>query len=156
MAALAGLLGLGLPIRCVAVNAIGNYDTHGNQPQALTDMLKVTAETLLAFQRDLEARGLADRVVVHVWSEFGRRVAENGSLGTDHGAAGLGLVIGSRVQGGLVGEFPGLQQLDEHGNLRTTIDFRAVYAALLEQWLGADPAAVLPEAARFARPRLIR
>jgi uncharacterized protein (DUF1501 family) len=73
---------------CVALTAPGEYDTHADQPQALADGLDVTARTLLAFQRDLEARGLADRVLMLVWSEFGRRGEENGSDGTDHGAAG--------------------------------------------------------------------
>ena len=90
---------------------------------------------LLAFQRDLEARGLADRVLIQVWSEFGRRAEENGSDGTDHGAAGVGFLIGTRARGQMVGEFPGLDRLDEDGNLRATSDFRAVYCSLLEQWL---------------------
>jgi uncharacterized protein (DUF1501 family) len=153
---LAGLLAAGLPIRAVALQAAGEYDTHDNQPEDFESGLSLTADSLLAFQRDLEARGLADRVVVHVWSEFGRRVEENGSLGTDHGAAGIGFLIGSRVNGGLVGEFPGLGRVDAQGNLRATCDFRSVQSALLEQWLGTDAAAVIPGAARFARPRLIR
>ena len=82
------------------------------RPHDLADGLKLTADSLLAFQRDLEARGLADRVLVHVWSEFGRRAKENGSGGTDHGAAGTGFLIGSRVAGTMIGEFPGLATLD--------------------------------------------
>jgi uncharacterized protein (DUF1501 family) len=133
------------------------YDTHSDQAGALTEGLKLTADSLLAFQRDLEARGLADRVLVHVWSEFGRRAKENGSLGTDHGAAGIGFLIGTRVRGGMIGEFPGLAGgLDEQGNLRATADFRGVYAAMLEQWLGTDAARVIPNAAAFARPTLLR
>ena len=112
---LAGLLAAGLPIRAVALAGAGEYDTHDNQPEDFEAGLKLTADSLLAFQRDLEARGLADRVVVHVWSEFGRRAEENGSLGTDHGAAGIGFLIGSRVKGGLVGEFPGLGQARRAG-----------------------------------------
>src|SRR5204863_2150569 len=155
--ALAGLLAAGLPIRAVAISAAGEYDTHDDQAQDLSDGLKLTAESLLAFQRDLEARGLADRVVVHVWSEFGRRAEENGSRGTDHGAAGTGFLIGSRVNGRLVGEFPGLTNgLDEDGNLRATADFRGVYGALLEQWLDFDAAQVIPNAASYSRPTLIR
>jgi uncharacterized protein (DUF1501 family) len=95
-------------------------------------------------------------VVVHVWSEFGRRAEENGSLGTDHGAAGVGFLIGSRVNGGMIGEFPGLSRLDPLGNLRATCDFRAVQSALLEQWLGSDAAAIIPSAAKFRRPQVIR
>ena len=111
---------------------------------------------LLAFQRDLEARGLADRVVVHVWSEFGRRAKENGSNGTDHGAAGAGFLIGSRVNGTMIGEFPGLAKLDEYGNLRATSDFRGLYSSLAADWFGVDPAAVFGAGARVARPRVVR
>jgi uncharacterized protein (DUF1501 family) len=156
LSALAGLLAAGLPIRAVAVSAAGEYDTHDAQPDDLDKGLRLTADSLLAFQRDLEARGLADRVVVQVWSEFGRRAEENGSLGTDHGAAGVGFLIGSRVKGGMVGEFPGLDKLDKDGNLRATSDFRGVHSALLEQWLGTDAAAVIPNAGSFQRPQVIR
>jgi uncharacterized protein (DUF1501 family) len=154
---LAAMLAAGLPLRAVALSAPGQYDTHSSQAGELASGLQLTADSLLAFQRDLEARGLADRVLVHVWSEFGRRAKENGSAGTDHGAAGVGFLIGTRVAGTMVGEFPGLSDgLDDDGNLRATADFRGVYAALLEQWLGTDAAAVIPGAASFARPVLIR
>jgi uncharacterized protein (DUF1501 family) len=156
LAGLAAMLGAGLPVRVVALSAPGMYDTHDDQPQELADGLKLTADSLLAFQRDLEARNLADRVVVHVWSEFGRRAKENGSNGTDHGAAGVGFLVGSRVNGTMIGEFPGLAKLDEHGNLRATSDFRGLYSALLEQWLGADAEAIIPNARTFARPKVIR
>jgi uncharacterized protein (DUF1501 family) len=139
-----------------ALSGAGEYDTHDNQREDFEAGLKLTAYSLLAFQRDLEARALADRVVIHVWSEFGRRAEENGSLGTDHGAAGVGFLVGSRVKGGLIGEFPGLRGLDAEGNLRATCDFRAVQSALLEQWLGTDAAAIIPSAAKFRRPELIR
>ncbi len=156
LAGLAAMLAAGLPVRVVALRAPGMYDTHDSQPAELAEALRLTAESLLAFQRDLEARGLADRVLVHVWSEFGRRARENGSDGTDHGAAGIGLLLGSRVTGRLIGEFPGLQRLDEHGNLRATSDFRALYCAILEQWLGADAEAIVPGARGFQRPQLLR
>jgi uncharacterized protein (DUF1501 family) len=155
LAALAAMLGSGLPLHCVAITAPGDYDTHANQTAVLDGPLKLTCDALAAFQRDLEARGLADRVLVHVWSEFGRRAAENAE-GTDHGAAGLGLVIGSRAAGRMVGEFPGLDVLDQDGNLRATSDFRGVYAALLEQWLGTDANGLIPDAAAVARPQLVR
>jgi uncharacterized protein (DUF1501 family) len=143
-----------LPLRCVAITAPGSYDTHANQAGALTNGLKQTADGLLAFQRDLEARGIADRVLVKVWSEFGRRPRENGS-GTDHGAAGSAFLIGSRVRGQMVGQFPGLSVLDRQQNLRSTADFRALYCALLEQWLDTDAADVIPSASAFTRPALI-
>jgi uncharacterized protein (DUF1501 family) len=150
------MLAAGLPLRAVALTAPGGYDTHDDQPAALADGLKLTADSLLAFQRDLEARHLDDRVLVLVWSEFGRRAQENASNGTDHGAAGAGFVIGTRSAGKLIGEFPGLDRLDRDGNLRATADFRAVYAALIEDWLGGDPAAILPGPLPRARPAIVR
>lgn len=156
LAGLAAMLGAGLPLRCVALTAPGAYDTHDNQPRALADGLRLTAASLHAFQRDLEARGLADRVLVHVWSEFGRRAEENASSGTDHGAAGAGFVIGERASGKMIGEFPGLGKLDEDGNLRATSDYRGLYASLIEDWLGGDAADVIPDAKRFARPNVVK
>jgi uncharacterized protein (DUF1501 family) len=156
LAGLAAMLDAGLPLRCVAMRAPGMYDTHSDQADDLEAGLKLSADSLLAFQRDLEARGLADRVLVHVWSEFGRRAKENGSLGTDHGAAGLGFLIGSRVRGSLIGEFPGLDRLDEQGNLRPTSDFRGVYAAIFEQWFDTDAARVIPNAGAFARAKILK
>jgi uncharacterized protein (DUF1501 family) len=111
---------------------------------------------VLAFQRDLEKRGLHDRVLVEMWSEFGRRPEENGSLGTDHGAAGCAFVVGSKAKGEMVGEFPGLKQLDSNDNVRVTSDFRAMYCSLLEQWLGYDAAAIIPGASSFERPSLVK
>jgi uncharacterized protein (DUF1501 family) len=156
LAGLAAMLAAGLPVRAVALTAPGMYDTHDDQPDALADGLSVTAASLLAFQRDLEARGLADRVLVHVWSEFGRRAQENGSNGTDHGAAGMGFLLGTRVTGTMIGEYPGLAKLDDHGNLRATSDFRGLYAALLEDWLGSDAEAIIPSARSFKRPRILK
>ena len=96
-------------------------------------------------------------MLVLVWSEFGRRVEENGSIGTDHGAAGIGLLIGSRVRGQMLGEFPGLAAsgLDAQGNLRATFDYRSLYCSLLEEWFGTDAAAVIPNAASFPRATLL-
>jgi uncharacterized protein (DUF1501 family) len=156
LAGLAAMLGAGLPIRCAALDANADYDTHDGQAQSFGDDLGVAARTLIAFQRDLEARGLANRVVTLVWSEFGRRPKENGSGGTDHGAGGVAFVIGSRVNGQMVGEFPGLDQLDEDDNMLHTQDFRGIYCALLEQWFGVDAGAAIPGAEAFNRPALIR
>ena len=157
LAGLAAMLAAGLPLHCVALTAYGMYDTHSEQADQLTSGLKLTADSLLAFQRDLEARGLADRVLTLVWSEFGRRAAENGSRGTDHGAAGIGFVMGSRVRGQMIGELPALRGgLDEQGNVKATSDFRALYASVLEQWLGHDADGVIPGAARFGRYALLR
>ncbi|MGI9659604.1 MAG: DUF1501 domain-containing protein [Gaiellaceae bacterium] len=159
LAALASMLGANLPIRCVAMSAPGSYDTHDNQQGAFEEGLGITATSLLAFQRDLEARGLADRVLTLVWSEFGRRGKENASLGTDHGAAGLGLVMGTNAAGSMIGEFPGLANgtgLDEDGNLRATSDYRGLYASILEQWLSVDAAQIIPGAAGFSRIPILK
>jgi uncharacterized protein (DUF1501 family) len=156
LAGLAAFIDAGLPMRVVTISAAGGYDTHAGQPEDLDRNLRATCEGLLAFQRDLEARGLADRVLVEVWSEFGRRPEENGSLGTDHGAAGCAFVIGAKAKGEMVGEFPGLATLDEHDNLRATSDFRAMYCSLLEQWLEVDAEPIIPGAAGFARPSLVK
>ncbi len=155
LAGLAAMLGAGLPLRCVAVTAPGSYDTHDSQPGELSEGLKLTADSLLSFQRDLEARGLADRVLVHVWSEFGRRAEENASRGTDHGAAGAGFLIGEQASGTMVGEFPGLDTLDRDGNLMATADFRGLYASLVEDWLGGDAEAVLP-GAKLPRLKVVK
>jgi uncharacterized protein (DUF1501 family) len=151
------MIAAGLPLRCVALEASGSYDTHSSQASALTPALTTTAASLFAFQRDLEARGVADRVLTLVWSEFGRRAKENGSGGTDHGAAGTAFLIGTRAAGMQVGEFPGLAAgLDADGNVRATSDFRGVYASLLEQWLDFDAARIIPGASKFSRSTLVR
>ena len=101
--------------------------------------------------------GSPDRALGHMPSEFGRRAEENGSRGTDHGAGDVGFVIGSWVPGETIGEFAGLGSsgLEEHGNLRSTADFRGLYCALLEQWLDTDAAAVIADAGSFSRPRVV-
>ncbi len=156
LAGLAAYIAAGLPIQVVTISAAGGYDTHSSQAADLSDSLKETCDGLLAFQRDLENRGLADRVLVEAWSEFGRRPEENGSAGTDHGAAGCAFVIGSKAKGQMVGEFPGLATLDQNDNLRVTSDFRAMYCSLLEQWLGQDAGPIIPGASLFPRPTLVK
>jgi uncharacterized protein (DUF1501 family) len=155
LAALAAMLGAGLPIKCASLTAVGSYDTHSQESDTLSTNLGETIASVLAFQRDLEQRGLADRVLIQLWSEFGRRPQENGS-GTDHGAAGLAFLIGTRAAGKMIGEFPGLSTLDENENLRNTSDYRAMYCSLLEQWLQTDAGVAIPEAASFERPQLIK
>ena len=155
LAALADLIARGLPLHVVALDANGGYDTHENQAATLQANLGLLSESLAAFQADLEARGIADRVLVHVWSEFGRRPQANGS-GTDHGAGGASLVMGTRATGTMVGEFPGLATLDAQSNLRHTVDFRAVYKGLTEQWLGVSADGIVPGASGFTAPSLVR
>jgi uncharacterized protein (DUF1501 family) len=133
------------------------YDTHSDQPDQLAQGLKLTGESLLAFQRDLEARGLADRVVTLVWSEFGRRAEENGSRGTDHGAAGVAMVMGTQVRGKMIGELPKLKEgIDRNGNLKATVDYRSIYTSLLEQWFDFDAAGAIPNAKAYRRLELVR
>jgi len=145
-----------LPVRAITLTAAGGYDTHSNQATDFSNNLLATASNLRAFWRDLELRGLTDRVVISLWSEFGRRPAENGS-GTDHGAAGAAFVIGKDVKQGLIGEFPGLAAgtgLDAYGNVRATSDFRGLYCSLLEQWFQTEAAGIIPSAGSFTRPVL--
>jgi uncharacterized protein (DUF1501 family) len=156
LAGLAALVQAKLPLQVVGLT-FGHFDTHATQASTLQRDLQLASDSLAAFQHDLEARGVADRVVVHVWSEFGRRGAENASAGTDHGSAGFGFLMGTQVVGTQLGSFPGMTGgLDGNGNLVPTADFRAVYAALLEQWLDTDAAAVLPGIAGFQRPTLFK
>jgi uncharacterized protein (DUF1501 family) len=156
LSALTTMISAGLPIRCVSVSAPGGYDTHDNQESTFANDIGITFATLKAFQADLEARGLADRVITLVYSEFGRRPEENSS-GTDHGAAGTAFVMGTQVQGEMVGEWQGLgsNALDEDDNLVHTVDFRSLYCSLLEQWFDVDAAQIIPGASGFARPQII-
>jgi uncharacterized protein (DUF1501 family) len=155
LAGLAAMIAAGLPLQCVALTPETQFDTHSAESATFDTGLPVIAEAIATFQADLEARGLADRVLVHVWSEFGRRALENGSKGTDHGAAGVSMLIGTRATGSMVGEWPSLTDLDVNGNQKENVDFRGVYCSLLEQWFGQDAAAVIPDAGRYARYQLI-
>jgi len=160
---LARLLGAGLPIRCASLDSNLDFDTHANQGTVAAGAdgtfgrnVVAVGAALKAFQADLEARGVADRVLTLVWSEFGRRPEENGSQGTDHGAGGLAMLMGTRVRAGLQGEFVPLGNLDPDGNLRSSTDFRALYSSILEQWLDQDARDVIPGAAALGRYPLLR
>jgi uncharacterized protein (DUF1501 family) len=121
---------------------LGGFDTHQDEDARQTALLSDLDHAISAFMQDLDAHGAGDRVVLTTWSEFGRRVRENGSKGTDHGSAAPVFVIGRKVRGGLYGAAPSLTDLD-NGNLRHTTDFRSVYQALIGDWLGGDAASVL-------------
>ena len=121
------------------------YDTHSVQARQHADLLAELAGAVRAFHDDLRSAGLDNRVAVLCFSEFGRRVEENGSSGTDHGTAGPVFLVGSRVQGGLVGTPPSLVDLDAEGDLKMTVDFRRVYASVLEHWLGISRRPILGE-----------
>src|SRR5438477_676614 len=132
--------GLGLRVGYVT---LGGFDTHANQKVTHDALMKTLAEGLFAFYTDLVQHGKADNVVIMTWSEFGRRVEENGSQGTDHGTAAPMFVMGNTVNRGTFGEPPNLGNLDNNGNLKYTTDFRSVYATILDRWLGASSHDVL-------------
>ncbi|MDR7483178.1 MAG: DUF1501 domain-containing protein [Armatimonadota bacterium] len=138
---IAQMIAGGLPTRVYYAHMTG-FDTHANQQGAHDLLLEQLSTGIDAFYRDLEAQGNAERVVVMAFSEFGRRVAENGSAGTDHGTAAPVFVFGRRIRPGLHGRHPGLTDLVD-GDLKHHVDFRAVYATLLDRWLGADPNQIL-------------
>jgi uncharacterized protein (DUF1501 family) len=131
---------------------LGGFDTHANEKPAHGNLMSQLADSLAAFQVDLEGHGRADQVLTMGFSEFGRRVKENGSQGTDHGAAGPMFVLGKNVKGGLYGDHPDLKNLDD-GDLAHTVDFRSVYATVIEDWLGAPSRDVL--GANFDRLGLV-
>ncbi len=118
------------------------YDTHASQADTHANLLGELSDSLAAFERDLTKRGLAERVAVLVFSEFGRRLNENGSQGTDHGAASCVFLVGPKVKAGLAGSYPRLDKLDD-GDLIHSTDFRSLYATLLGGWLGCPPERVL-------------
>lgn len=154
LSTLAGLISTPLGVRVATIDARGNFDTHDSQRDSLNELLPQISQALGAFQADLEARGVADRVLTFVWSEFGRRPHDNDSR-TDHGAGGLAWVQGTRVRAGVLTEYPSLRDFDEDDNLKVTVAFRTVYASLIEQWMKTDAGAVLPNAGALGRIALV-
>lgn len=140
----AELLAAGLGIEVVHLT-YGGFDTHVSQLGKHRQLLAQLGNAFAAFQQDVKRRGISKQVAVLVFSEFGRRPAENFGGGTDHGSAGPVFVIADGVRGGLHGDHPSLSQLD-NGNLVHTTDFRSVYAGVIQDCLKADPSAVLPGA----------
>jgi uncharacterized protein (DUF1501 family) len=139
----AQLISGGLPTRIYYVSQ-GGYDTHTNQLPTQQRLLGELGDALKAFLDDLKAQGHGERVLVMTFSEFGRRVAENANNGTDHGAAAPMFLAGPRVKAGLLGRYPSLAPADLHnGDLKYTVDFRTVYAGVLEQWLGTTSPPIL-------------
>jgi uncharacterized protein (DUF1501 family) len=134
----AALIAADLPTRLYYVTYPGNqFDTHVQQADLHSRLLMYTADAVRGFIEDVERIGRADRVAVMMFTEFGRRVEENGSLGTDHGTATPMFVAGKGLRGGFYGRPPSLTDLDD-GNLKKTTDFRRVYASLIDEWLGCD------------------
>jgi uncharacterized protein (DUF1501 family) len=130
-----------LPTRVYYV-ALGGFDTHANQLGNHNRLMQQFASSMQAFYDELEKTGHRSRVVSLAFSEFGRRVRQNASAGTDHGCAGPSFVFGEAVKPGLLGDYPSLTQLDR-GDLIHTVDFRSLYTDLLEGWMKLDARAAL-------------
>ncbi len=122
--------------------SMDGFDTHAQQENAHAQLMRQFSDAVTAFFRHMKRIDMAKRVVLVAFSEFGRRLKENGSQGTDHGAAGPMWVVSESVRGGLIGDPPDLEHLDQ-GDVRHTIDFRRVYATILEDVLGVDATTVL-------------
>ncbi len=137
------LIAGGLPTRVYYVSQ-GGYDTHTNQGGQHDRLMTELGDSVKAFVEDLKAQGNLGRVTIMTFSEFGRRVAENANGGTDHGAAAPMFVIGDKVKSGLHGEYPSLAPGDLfQGDLKYNVDFRSVYAGLLEEWLKTPSVPIL-------------
>ena len=121
----------------------GGFDNHSTQKAAHDNLLKAVSDSIKAFFDDLDAQGKSSSVLLMTWSEFGRRVQENSSLGTDHGTAGVHFVVGNATVKGIYGPAPQLNALDRNGNLPWQTDFRSYYGTILKNWLKADSDAVL-------------
>ena len=116
----------------------GGYDTHANEGPTHPKLWTEFSQAITDFYADLKEHDAADQVLMFVFTEFGRRVKDNGS-GTDHGSGGLALAIGEPVQGGMYGEYPSLKEEELlEGDLRYNMDYRGVYGSLVEKWLGLD------------------
>jgi uncharacterized protein (DUF1501 family) len=129
---------------------LGGFDTHANQAGQHASLLRQVGDSLRAFYQDLKAQGNSGRVLVMVFSEFGRRVGQNASGGTDHGPAAPMYFVGDMLRPGLLGDHPSLTDLDR-GDLKFNVDFRSVYAAVLEDWMGAPASKILGREHRKAR-----
>jgi len=130
--------------------SLGGFDTHANQSGQHARLLQQVSSSLNAFYKDMKTQGNSGRVCTMVFSEFGRRVAQNASGGTDHGTAAPMYIVGDMVRPGLLGEHPSLTRLDG-GDLVHNVDFRSVYAAVLEDWMGADSKVILGKKFRKAK-----
>jgi len=120
----------------------GSFDTHTGQKATQDRLLGQFSDALSAFYADLAAHGNDGRVLTMTFSEFGRRVAENASGGTDHGEAAPLFLVGGGVKGGVYAKHPSLDDLD-NGDVKYTTDFRSVYSTVLERWLGAPVQGVI-------------
>ena len=122
---------------------MGSFDTHVGQEGRQENLFKEMNDAVKAFVKDLKANGRFEDVMLFTFSEFGRRVAQNASGGTDHGTANnMFLISGGLKQKGLINEMPNLSDLDE-GDLKFKVDFKDVYATMLKKWLNADDKSIL-------------
>ena len=133
--------------------SMGGFDTHANQPNSHGNLMRQLGDAMLAFQNDLKAQGNDGRVMTMCFSEFGRRVRQNASNGTDHGTAGPVFVVGPNANPGLQGKYPSLTDLDG-GDLKFTTDFRGVYQELLGKWMKAPTREVL--GGTYQAPSIVR
>src|SRR6185436_4315178 len=133
---------------------LGGFDTHDQEMARVDSLMGYVDSAISAFHADLTAYGMADRVLIATWSEFGRRAAETANGGTDHGAAAPMFLIGDTVKGGFYGEAPSLSALDRGGSLKYTVDFRQVYQEILESHLLVDAQEVLGK--QFERIAAVR
>jgi uncharacterized protein (DUF1501 family) len=154
----------GAMVRNVGTNIFwvqtGGYDTHAGQTTAYVNLMGALNDGVFAFYEDLRNQGLLHDTLILQFSEFGRRVNENGSQGTDHGAAGLMMAIGGSVKGGLYGSAarlqPGHPTLENNSNdVRYETDFRAVYARVIDSWLGANSVPILGADFRGSAPAIL-
>ena len=173
-----GTGGLGLALRTVAASIARGSGTrvywvqtgglrHAFEPGqcgggAYANLMGTVGDALLAFYNDLRNQGLLNETLLLQFSEFGRRIAENGSQGTDHGAAGVMMAIGGPVRGGLYGTAPSLDPAagnptleNNGGDVKFETDFRAVYSRVLDGWLGADSASILGGNFRAGAPAIV-
>jgi len=149
----AGSLGSGLQLIAEIINAgvgaqilyitYGGFDNHAGEDKDHDPLVKTVSDGIKALFDDLDAHGKSHNVLFMSWSEFGRRVQDNASLGTDHGTSAPHFVVGNAVKPGIYGTAPSLTQLDSNGNLLIQNDFRSYYGTILSDWLGADSAGIL-------------
>jgi len=148
---IAQLIDSGLGTR-IYYASLDGFDTHANQLPAHANLLKELGDAVKAFMDDLGHHGHRDRVLAMTFSEFGRRVKENGSRGTDHGSGAAMFLAGGKIKPGQIGKHPSLADLDD-GDLKFHTDFRSVYASVLEEWLGCPSREVL--GGEFTRLKLL-
>ncbi len=153
LAMVSAMIGAGLDTRVYYVS-LGGFDTHAGQGAgqgAHANLMRTLSDALKAFYDDLKQQENAERVLTMTFSEFGRRVGQNASGGTDHGTAAPLLLFGPMVRAGILGNHPSLKDLDRGDDMKFKIDFRTVYAAILETWLKADSEAILGKRFRAAQ-----